>query len=271
MTFKNLKNEIIVIYLSTKYSKISDLNQFIKSYKKYKAGSQHKLIICFKQLSKHQLAKRLNLIKQIDYFIDPVNINDQEWGTLKRICEIYYNNYIFFMNDFSYPITKNWLKYFNKYKKNKIILGCTASKSSHFNNSFYRNSNDNYFQACLKILYFFFKIPKFPNPHLRVNAFLIKAKDYLRFIQNKKTNNKLQSLILESGYGGFTNFFLNNNYKIKVLNRFGVLYDLEKADFSKTFASNNQEGLIISDKQTRNYEKLTLKNKLKKNKQSWGN
>ena len=65
MTFKNLKNEIIVIYLSTKYSKISDLNQFLKSYKKYKAGSQHKLIICFKQLSKHQLAKRLNLIKKI--------------------------------------------------------------------------------------------------------------------------------------------------------------------------------------------------------------
>ena len=62
MTFKKLKDGIIVIYLSTKYSKISDLKQFLKSYKKHKAGSKHKLIICFKQLSKKQLAKRLQIM-----------------------------------------------------------------------------------------------------------------------------------------------------------------------------------------------------------------
>ena len=99
MTIKKFKTEIIIIYLSTKYSKICDLNRFLRFYKKFKAGSKHKLIICFKQLSKKELTRRLRLIKKIDYFIDPANVNDHEWGTLKRICQIYNKSYIFFMND----------------------------------------------------------------------------------------------------------------------------------------------------------------------------
>ena len=271
MKIKKLNYKIIVVYLSSKYSKISDFKRFIKYYKKFKAGSKHKLIICFKQLSKKDLNKRLSLLKKIEYFIDPIEINDHEWGTLKRICQIYSNNYIFFMNDFSYPITSSWLKYFNKFKKNKTIIGCTASKSSNFDNSFYRNYKDNYFKAFLKIIYFFFNIPRFPNPHLRVNAFLIKAKDYLEFIGNKNIRFKIQSLVLESGYNGLSNFFKKRGYKIKILNRFGKLFDLENGFLSKTFASFDQEGLIISDKQTRSYDKLSFNKKVKKRKQCWGN
>jgi len=270
MSIKKFRNEIIVIYLSTKYSKISDLNKFLKFYKKFKAGSKHKLLICFKQLSKEELTRRLRLIKEIDYFIDTINTNDHEWGTLKRVCQIHNKNYIFFMNDYSYPITTNWLKYFDKFKKDKVLIGCTASKSSNYDNSFYRNYDDNYFKAFLKIIYFFFNIPKFPNPHLRVNAFLIKAKDYLEFIRNKKISYKIQSLVLESGYHGLTNFFIKKKYKIKVLNSFGNLYELDNAFLSKTFASYNQEGTIISDKQTRSYDKLAFNKKAKKSKQSWG-
>ena len=270
MKIKKLDDKIIVIYLSSKYSKISDLKKFIKSYKRFKAGSRHKLVICFKQLSKKELTKRISLLKKIDYFIDPVDINDHEWGSLKRICQLYFENHIFFMNDYSYPITSNWLKYFNKYKKNKMIIGCTASKSSNFDNSFYRNYKDNYFKAFFKIFYFFFKIPSFPNPHIRSTAFLIKAKDFLEFIENKNISYKIQSIALESGYSGLTNFFKKKGYKIKILNRFGNLFDLEDGFFSKTFASYNQEGLIISDNQTRMYDKLSFNKKEKKRKQCWG-
>ena len=77
--------------------------------------------------------------------------------------------------------------------------------------------------------------------------------------------------MLESGYNGFTNFFKKKGYKIKILNRFGNLFDLENAFLSKTFASYNQEGLIISDKQTRYYDNLSFDEKVKKRKQSWGN
>ena len=88
-----INKKIIVIYLSTKYSKIDDLKNFIKFYKKYKSGADHKLLICFKQLSNFELKKRLKFIGNLRYFVDPIKTNDQEWGSLKRICEIFTNNY----------------------------------------------------------------------------------------------------------------------------------------------------------------------------------
>ena len=81
---------------------------------------------------------------------------------------------------------------------------------------------------------------------------------------------KIQSLALESGYNGFTKFFKKKGYKIKILNRFGKLFDLDNGFLSKTFASYNQEGLIISDNQTRMYDKLSFNKKEKKRKQCWG-
>ena len=72
MKTDKLNDKIIVIYLSSKYSKSSDLKKFIRFYKKFKAGSKHKLLICFKQLSKKELTKRLRILKTNDYFIDPI-------------------------------------------------------------------------------------------------------------------------------------------------------------------------------------------------------
>lgn len=266
---RNRKN-IIVLYLSTTYSKVSDLKKFIGNYKKYKSGCNHKLIICFKKLNKKELSKRIKIIKNISYVIDTEINNDHEWGSLKRFCQIFRKNYIFFLNDYSYPITNSWLKHFDKLKKTKKILGCTSSKSSHSTNSFYKHKNDNVFYFVLKIIYFYFTVPRFPNPHLRVNAFLIKAQDYLEFYEKKNISYKIQSLILESGYNGLTQFFKKRNYQIQILDKFGKAYELNESYHSKTFASHKLEGLIISDKQTRAYEKLNIKKRLKKTKQCWG-
>ena len=111
-----LNDKIIANLLSSKYSKSSDLKKFIIFTKNLKLDL-HKLF-SFKQLSK-ELTKRLRILKTNDYFIDPIDKNDHEWGTLKRIYREFISKIIFFMNDFSYPITSNWLKYFNKFKKIK--------------------------------------------------------------------------------------------------------------------------------------------------------
>ena len=84
----------------------------------------------------------------------------------------------------------------------------------------------------------------------------------------------MSDIIAFIGVGNMGNPMATNlhkaGYKIKVLNRFGNLFDLDNGILSKTFASYNQEGLIISDNQTRTYDKLSFKNKVKKRKQSWG-
>ena len=83
--------KILVIYLSTKYTKRSNLKKFIHYYTKYKAGTAHKLLICFKGLENKEIYLRKKLLTKIDciIFIDKHPINDYEFGSLKRILKNY--------------------------------------------------------------------------------------------------------------------------------------------------------------------------------------
>jgi hypothetical protein len=42
--------KITVLYLSTKYTKTTNLKNFTLNYKKFKSGINHQLVICFKNL-----------------------------------------------------------------------------------------------------------------------------------------------------------------------------------------------------------------------------
>ena len=50
--------KLIVLYLSSAYTNIENLNNFIKYYKKFRPGIKHDLIICFKNLSLKELKRR---------------------------------------------------------------------------------------------------------------------------------------------------------------------------------------------------------------------
>jgi len=266
-----MKNKILVTYLSSCYTESKNFNNFLRYYEKYKAGIKHDLIVCFKNLTTIQLKKRIILLKKkYKYFVDPETKNDYEWGSLKRICEKYKNKYIFFLNDHSYPVCKNWLKIIsNKIKTNRIIA-CSASNSSHFNNAFYRHKNDSYLSAFIKILKYLIFVPQFPNPHIRTTGFLIHAKNYLEFIQNKKFHNKFESLLIESGKNSFTNYFIKKGFEIVVVNNKNKIFYKDEWKSSETFSFRNQSGFIISDNQIRKYSKLDKKNRQKNSYKCWG-
>jgi hypothetical protein len=264
--------KILVIYLSTCYTKRVNLINFIKNYRKFKAGVEHELLICFKNLSEKEKKIRKKLLVKIscEFFIDPENKNDHEWGSIKRVAANYKEHYIFFMNDYSYPIKKNWLKIIVEKIKSRTILACTGSNSSFATNSFFRKKKQNLVKFLLDIIYFNLFVPCFPNSHLRANSFLIKAKDYLSFINNRKINNKRHSLLLESGYNSFSKFFRNKNYKLLVINSDGELFKEENWKNSNTFNHGEQEKLLISDKDTRYYQKLDKIGKNKRITSVWG-
>lgn len=266
-----MKNKILVIYLSSGYVKSKALNIFLKFYKKYRPGIKHELIICFKNLHKLELKKRVKMLNnKCKYFVDPENKNDHEWGSVKRICEKYQNYYILFLNDHSFPICKNWLKIIASKIKFKRVIGCSASNSSHLSNSFYRHKNDNYFLAIFKLLRYFFFIPKFPNPHIRATGFLLHAKNYLQFIRGRSTQSKFKSLLLESGRDSFTNFFLKKKYDVIVINNKGKIFYKDEWKLSETFSYKDQSGSIIMDNKIKKYSTLSHKLKLKESYKCWG-
>ena len=65
-------------------------------------------------------------------------------------------------------------------------------------------------------------------------------------------------------------FFLKKKYSIFIVNSDNKKFDIVNGKKSLTYASGNQEKLIISDKKTRAYQKSDKLGKKKMTKQAWG-
>jgi hypothetical protein len=265
--------KILIAYLSSCFVDIKSIVKFVKYFKKNKPGYPYELVVCFKKLNNKEISKRVMVLKKIKYkiFIDEVETNDQEWGTLKRLCKLYNTRDIFWMNDHSYPVVNHWLKKIMKHKLPKTFIGTSGSFSSHFSNSFQRNYKDNYLFTFFKIIFFYFTVPKFPNPHIRTTGILFEAKKFLKFIENKNTNYKLLSFLIESGKKSMTKFFKKIKYNTIIVNRDGNSFKLNDMKNSLTFSYKYQNKYLISDNQIRYYSKLNSKDKLKRTLQVWGN
>jgi hypothetical protein len=264
--------KILVIYLSTKYTKRLNLKKFIHYYTKYKAGITHKLLICFKGLDNKEIDLRTKLLKKIDCikFTDAHPINDYEFGSLRRILKNYNNNVFLYLNDHTFPNCHNWLYIFKNYYKRKTLIGATASCSSHSTNSIYRKHTDNYLKYILLIIIYYFTVPKFPNPHIRTTGFMTKSNYFLKFIKERIAKNKFQAHLIESGNYSFTNYFKKRKFNILVVNKDNKSFKEKDWAQAKTFCYENQNKSILSDNQTRAYLKLDKRNKKKKQLSVWG-
>ena len=49
-----MQKDIIIAYMTSKYSTLGDLKNFIVNYKGYKSGKKYKLIVCFKNLKNEE-------------------------------------------------------------------------------------------------------------------------------------------------------------------------------------------------------------------------
>lgn len=267
-----MKKKILVSYICTPYVNDDIFFKFIKNYKKYPAGINHKLLICFKGLDKNKieyLKSKMTNLKFIE-FIDILNGNDWDFMSFYRISKIYKNYIIFFLNNQCYPVKKNWLLLMSSNYKKKRILGTSGSYESISSRGFLRNYNENIFSYICRVTKYLINFPLFPNPHIRTSNFMMSAKDYIKYKFEKNYYTKFDSWKTESGRGSITNFFKKKGFEILVVNSDGVAYSEKNWKYSETYCYKNQNKLIVSDKRTRKYDNFSIKNKKIKTKIVWG-
>ncbi len=267
-----MKKKLIIAYLCSPYVPKKSFDQFLNHYKRYKAGVNHRLIICYKNLSYDQIDYFRKKIKKIKHeeFIDPEKKNDFDFGTNKRLAKKYKNYLLFFMNGHSYPLKKNWLKYYYYNYKPKSIIASSASFESISSKSIYRHHLDNYFVFFYKIIKYHFLFPIFPNPHFRTTNFLILGSDFLKYKFIKNLNSKEKAWCIESGKNSLYYFFKERNFKILVVNSDNKLFSEKEWIKSQTYAIGNQSKKIMSDNHIRKYAKMSKKEKKKKRFVVWG-
>jgi len=264
-----MNKELYVVYHCTNFVPFEIFLKFLNNYRKFKAGTKHKLIICFKNLNE---IKRLNFkkrIKKINYieYVDTNKVDDFDLGSYFRIAKKFQKAVFLFLSGHCYPIKKNWLKLFkDNYGPNKIISSTGSYESM---NSLPFNIRNNFLKNIYFKIILLMNFNGFPNPHFRTSCFMISAHNLLKY-KFDPIKNKLDTNIIESGKKSLTNFFKKKKFKIYVINSDGKLFAEKEWKLSETYAFKKQAKLIISDNRTRKYSKLT--NIEKKNKEIivWG-
>ena len=89
-------------------------------------------------------------------------------------------------------------------------------------------------------------------------------------MKGKKVSSKFDALNLESGKFGLSEYFKKRNYKLFVVNSKGEIFSEPYWHDSNTYAINNQKFLVVADKHTKKFSKLTKKQKRKFQLTVWG-
>ena len=263
--------KIVVCYLFTCFDHHERIKKFIEHYKKYSSGIDHSLLICFKMFKKKDILLIKDYLKNIDYteFIDPIETNDYDFGSYKRVAQLHQDKRILFLNSHSYPICDNWLSMMISNTDNKALIGTSASNESILD-AVKLKKKYKIFSYLFKKFILKKKFNSFPNPHVRTSSFLIYGQLLLDYMINKKINNKENAWEIESGKKSLSNYFKYKNYPIYIINSDGKKFTEVNWMFSETYCYSKQLKSIISDKHTRKYLSLSEKDKALSQTKVWG-
>jgi hypothetical protein len=135
--------------------------------------------------------------------------------------------------------------------------GATGSWESHFSTQSRLSRPEKAVQKLKRfadLCWYRYHFPKFPNAHLRTNAFMIRRSDLLAFAaQNRLPRTKKKALVIESGRSGLTAFLRRKNMRVVVCGADGAAFSLNDWPASQTYYRGSQENLLVDDNQTRRY------------------
>eukprot|EP01037_Dinobryon_pediforme_P017467 gene17467-17659_t len=113
-------------------------------------------------------------------------------------------------------------------------------------------------------------LPRFPNPHVRSNGFMMRRADFLA-TNIGLPQSKEQCLDFESGENGISASMVKRGKRILLVGRDGHGHDVEDWAKCGSYRSREQKNLLISDNQTRRYDTLSDGEKITYQFLTWGN
>jgi hypothetical protein len=103
-----------------------------------------------------------------------------------------------------------------------------------------------------KYLLSVYEYGRYPNPHIRSNAFMIERDRFLS-LRTLSFGRKSNAYKFESGRRSMTKQIMAQNLKPIVIDRYGNVYDIPEWKASSTYWVDEQVNLIAADNRTRQY------------------
>jgi len=277
------EDDICVVYLS-RYQDggMLALSRFLTSYVTHRPAIRHRLVVLLKgwEGAGHSEDAK-SRIRTCGGELMTVPNTGFDWGSYFLASTNIKTDYFCFLNTHSRILHSSWLEFLIRalHEPGVGLAGCTASYSSHvpdFRRILCNQLHSVQFRrkrsqqetpkrslltaiyAAISLLFVFWQrqrhFDRFPNPHIRSNAFAVSSKVFSEFCQRRLIpRTKLDALRFESGHESLTHSQIKQGFKCVVVNSKGQVFDIKFAKDARTYSTGDQELLMIEDNQTRLY------------------
>lgn len=247
---------ICVVHLARAANGVTPLLEFLDSYRRFRAGADHELLVLFKGFAADGPGEEYErALRDFDHrrrFVPDEGFDLDAYLLVAREVDA---ELFCFLNSFSVVLADRWLaKLAGPAARPDVgIVGATGSfESMHTNllNDLGPLDPDQVLAARPDLAAIVHDFPPFPNPHVRTNAFVCR-RELLLAVANGPLQSKHDAHAFESGVRGLTRQLREKELAALVVGRDGRVYEEAEWCESRTFRSGNQENLLIADNQTR--------------------
>lgn len=255
---------IAVVYIAYQPYGIGAFQRFLDSYRQHPAGIAHDLVIAYKGFaSATDAADYEMLLGALANRALTVPDNGYDIGTYGFVARATRYRRYCFLNTQSQLVSDNWLRLLDlaASRPGVGLAGATASNQSllsgHFDHCAIRGRPRTLREfvrgSFLNTLRHRWHYPRFPNPHLRTNAFVVDRALWLSLTQ-RQICNKRDASRFENGHKSITRIVERKGLAAVVVGRDGEVFERQRWPNSGTFWQEKQGNLLVADNQTRKYD-----------------
>ncbi|MFI5037020.1 MAG: hypothetical protein ACHP93_00905 [Solirubrobacterales bacterium] len=250
------------------------LREFLRSYHSHPPGAEHELAIALNGARSEDgggssrdalLAELAGTAHRLIDLERPL-IDLAAYGEAAHRVE---HPRLCFLNSYSVVLVDGWLGHLSRALDEPSVglVGATASWESQA--EWMRGRAIHWPYQLIRLRAARRDYPRFPNPHIRTNAFMIdRAKIIAMGLE--QVRDKRSAYLLESGRVSITRRVQEAGLRAVVAGRDGRTYDVEQWPASRTFRSGDQDNLLIADNQTSDYQTSSPRGRRCLSRDSWG-
>ena len=230
------------------------IERFVAAYQRFTPAADHRLYVIYKGFARRlELDRARSLFARLDS--KEVHVDDTRFdiGAYVDALPDVAEDLLCFLNAFSEPACEAWLAKMavNFGQPGVGLVGATGSFERMPANS--RGI-----------------VAKFPNIHLRSNAFMIERETFLSITRDFDFGEKTDAFLFESGPQSMTRRIRARGREVLVIGRNGRGYRPSWWPHSRTFRCGTQSNLIVVDNQTRNFDAMHWDEKRYCAQATWG-
>lgn len=269
---------IAVVHLAVRDYGIDVFQSFVASYRLHPPGYDHELIIAAKQFGDATAFEPwADVLKGVRFRLLLLPDRGLDIGSYFEIAFRTDFSRYFFCNSRTMFVARDWLRYMvlAQGKNPGGVVGATGSWQSISSEHSRNLSRESKWAGPLKklraligFLPLWLEFPRFPNPHLRTNAFLIERATLLG-LDVPTIGGKQDAMRFESGRRSLTRQIRASGKVVQVVDHQGRAFEPEDWRGANMFWQGDQSDLLVADNQTAKYDGVSQEVRDELNRIAW--